>query len=83
LACSFWLVSNYALQQRHAEAVGLFERLLGLSNDVGLLGEEYDPRTRRLVGNFPQGFPHLALIDAAQTLSEPSGPNRHRLSQQR
>ena len=65
LPCSFWLANAYALQGRDADAVALFERLLGLANDVGLLAEEYDPRAKRLVGNFPQAFSHLALIGSA------------------
>ncbi len=68
LPCSFWLLDNYALQGRRAEARALFERLLGLANDVGLLSEEYDPRARRLAGNFPQAFSHVALINAARCL---------------
>jgi GH15 family glucan-1,4-alpha-glucosidase len=81
LACSFWLVSNYVMQGRREEAVTLFERLLALRNDVGLLAEEYDPQARRQVGNFPQAFSHLALVDAAQALSEPrSAPPEHRLA---
>lgn len=69
LACSFWLVDNLALQGRHAEARSLFSRLLELRNDVGLLAEEYDPRMRRQLGNFPQAFSHLALADSARNLS--------------
>jgi GH15 family glucan-1,4-alpha-glucosidase len=65
LACSFWLVGAYALANRSADARALFERLLALRNDVGLLSEEYDPRAGRMVGNFPQGFSHLAMINAA------------------
>jgi GH15 family glucan-1,4-alpha-glucosidase len=65
LPCSFWLASNYRLQHRDAEARALFERLLSLRNDVGLLAEEYDPRARRQLGNFPQAFSHLALIMTA------------------
>lgn len=81
LACSFWLVSNWVMQNRHEEARALFERLLALRNDVGLLAEEYDPDTRQQVGNFPQAFSHLALIEAAQSLSEgPGGPAEHRLA---
>jgi GH15 family glucan-1,4-alpha-glucosidase len=84
LACSFWLVSNYVLQGRRAEAKGLFERLLSLRNDVGLLAEEYDPRTRQLLGNFPQAFSHLALVDAAQALSETgAAPDDHRVAPER
>lgn len=69
LACSFWLADNYLLQGRHREAVGLFRRLLDLRNDVGLLAEEYDPVNRRQVGNFPQAFSHIALINTAQALT--------------
>ena len=68
LPCSFWLADNYALQNRDAEAEAMFERLLSLRNDVGLLAEEYDPRAKRLVGNFPQAFSHLALINTALNL---------------
>src|SRR5262245_46020487 len=65
LACSFWLVDAYILQKRWSDARRLFDRLLDLRNDVGLLSEEYDPQTRRLVGNFPQAFTHVALINSA------------------
>ncbi|MGH9306736.1 MAG: glycoside hydrolase family 15 protein [Acidimicrobiales bacterium] len=73
LACSFWLVDNLALMDRPAEARKLFERLVGLCNDVGLLSEEYDPVARRLVGNFPQAFSHVALINSAYLLSSQGG----------
>lgn len=69
LACSFWLADNLVLQGRRDDARRLFERLLSLRNDVGLLSEEYDPHARRLVGNFPQGFSHIALINTAHKLS--------------
>ena len=69
LACSFWLVDALALVGRRDEALALFERLLSLRNDVGLFSEEYDPQARRLIGNFPQAFTHLALISSAATLS--------------
>ena len=69
LACSFWLVDVYILQGRFDEAEALFRRLVGLCNDVGLLSEEYDPRLNRLVGNFPQAFSHLALINSAYNLT--------------
>lgn len=68
LACSFWYASNLSLQDRQDEAVALFERLLGLCNDVGLLAEEYDHETGRQLGNFPQAFSHLALIGTALVL---------------
>jgi GH15 family glucan-1,4-alpha-glucosidase len=68
LACSFWLVDNYVLQERHDDARVLFERLLALCNDVGLLAEEYDPVAKRHLGNFPQAFSHLALINSARNL---------------
>jgi len=73
LPCSFWLLDNYALQGRRAEACALFERLLGVANDVGLLAEEYDPRACRLIGNFPQALSHVALINAARSLSRLDG----------
>ena len=65
LPCSFWLVDCYELIGRHDEAHALFERLVGLANDVGLLAEEYDPVAKRLLGNFPQAFTHLALVNSA------------------
>jgi GH15 family glucan-1,4-alpha-glucosidase len=72
LACSFWLSSALALSGRLHEAEALFERLLGLSNDLGLLAEEYDVGRKRQVGNFPQAFSHLALIGAARAISTAS-----------
>jgi GH15 family glucan-1,4-alpha-glucosidase len=68
LPCSFWLVDCYELLDRHEEAHALFMRLVGLANDLGLLSEEYDPRARRLLGNFPQAFTHLALVNSAFNL---------------
>jgi GH15 family glucan-1,4-alpha-glucosidase len=65
LPCSFWLVDCYELTGRHKEAHALFDRLVGLANDVGLLAEEYDPVAQRLLGNFPQAFTHLALVNSA------------------
>jgi GH15 family glucan-1,4-alpha-glucosidase len=59
LACSFWLADNYILQRRFGDARVLFERLLALRNDLGLLAEEYDPRAGRMLGNFPQAFSHV------------------------
>ena len=78
LACSFWLADNYILQGRRDEAQQLFERLLSLRNDVGLLAEEYDPSTGRQLGNFPQAFSHLALINTAHNLSCVNGAARQR-----
>ena len=75
LACSFWLADCYALQGRDAEARALFERLLALRNDVGLLSEQYDWKAGELVGNFPQAFSHFPLIDTAHRLSKV--PRRH------
>ncbi len=77
LACSFWLADNLVLQGRRKEARVLFERLLGLCNDVGLLSEEYDPRARQQLGNFPQAFSHLALINTALNLQN-HGPAHKR-----
>jgi len=71
LACSFWLVDNLRLQGRIDEATRLFERLLAISNDVGLLAEEYDPVAKRQLGNFPQAFSHVAMINAALGLTAP------------
>ena len=76
LACSFWLVEVLAMQDRQDEARELFERLLDLRNDVGLLAEEYDPVARRQLGNFPQAFSHLALISAALVLGDRPGLRR-------
>ena len=70
IACSFWLVDNYIMQNRMAEARELFEHLLTLQNDVGLLSEEYDPREKRQLGNFPQAFSHLALVNSAHNLTK-------------
>jgi GH15 family glucan-1,4-alpha-glucosidase len=69
LPCSFWLAQNLALIGRQQEAEDLFERLLALRNDLGLLSEEYDPRARRMLGNFPQALTHMALINTAYVLS--------------
>jgi GH15 family glucan-1,4-alpha-glucosidase len=78
LACTFWLADNYSLQGRHEEAAELFERLLSLRNDLGLLAEEYDIDGRRLVGNFPQAFSHVPLINTARNLSADGGPSHQR-----
>jgi GH15 family glucan-1,4-alpha-glucosidase len=74
LACSFWLVDAYVLQGRLADARRLFERLLAVRNDVGLLSEEYDPKDQRLIGNFPQAFSHVALVISAFNLSRAHKP---------
>jgi GH15 family glucan-1,4-alpha-glucosidase len=78
LACSFWLADNYVLQGRLDEAKALFERLLSYRNDVGLLAEEYDPVARRQLGNFPQAFSHLALVNTAHSLASSAGPVQQR-----
>ena len=78
LACSFWMVDAYALSGRVDKARALFERLLSVRNDVGLLAEEYDPVRGRLVGNFPQVFSHVALVNSARNLAHAIGPARTR-----
>jgi len=78
LPCSFWLADNLSLVGRSAEAEALFERLLGLRNDVGLLAEEYDPSARRQLGNFPQALSHVAVVNTARNLSRGGGPSEHR-----
>jgi GH15 family glucan-1,4-alpha-glucosidase len=78
LVCSFWLVDNYLLQGRHEEARGLFDRLLLHRNDVGLLSEEIDLQTGRMLGNFPQAYSHVGLINCALNLSRQVGPTKER-----
>jgi len=78
LACSFWLADNLVLLGRRDDARRLFQRLLALRNDVGLLSEEYDPRAKRLVGNFPQAFSHITLINTAYNLSRTHRPAEQR-----
>ncbi|HVV83843.1 MAG TPA: glycoside hydrolase family 15 protein [Kofleriaceae bacterium] len=78
LACSFWLVDALVLAGRRREATELFERLLAIRNDVGLLAEEYDTRAKRMVGNFPQAFSHVGLINSARNLSSHEGPAHQR-----
>jgi GH15 family glucan-1,4-alpha-glucosidase len=78
LACSFWLVDVYILQDRYDDAERLFRRLVGLANDLGLLSEEYDSQQKRLVGNFPQAFSHLALINSAYNLTRAHKPVEQR-----
>ncbi|HET6882686.1 MAG TPA: glycoside hydrolase family 15 protein [Pirellulales bacterium] len=78
LPCSFWLVDNYHLQDRDRDADELYERLLGLCNDVGLISEEYDVERKRMLGNFPQAFTHVGIVNTAKNLSSSHGPARHR-----
>ena len=82
LASSFWLVDNYILQGRYAEARKLFDRLLSRCNDVGLLAEEFDPLTGRMLGNFPQAYSHVGLINCALNLSRQTGPAEERAESQ-
>jgi GH15 family glucan-1,4-alpha-glucosidase len=80
LPCTYWLCDNYALSGRIDEARALFARLLALRNDVGLLSEQYDPIGRRLLGNFPQAFSHVSLINTALNLTRSDGPAEDRRS---
>jgi GH15 family glucan-1,4-alpha-glucosidase len=80
LICSFWLADNFALMGREKEARAMFERLLAIRNDVGLLAEEYDPVAKCFLGNFPQAFSHVGLINTAHNLSLRKGPADHRSS---
>jgi GH15 family glucan-1,4-alpha-glucosidase len=80
LACSFWLADAYVLLGRRQEAESLFERLLSIRNDLGLLAEEYDPALRRQLGNFPQAFSHVALINTAHNLTRVDKPAEQRSS---
>ena len=72
LPCSFWLADGLLLIGRREEGEALFERLLALRNDVGLLSEEYDPRDRHMLGNFPQALTHMALVNTARLLEMPA-----------
>jgi len=78
LACSFWLVDNYVLQGRYGEARKLFERLLSRCNDVGLFAEEFEPVAGRMLGNFPQAYSHVGVINCALSLSRRTGPAEER-----
>jgi GH15 family glucan-1,4-alpha-glucosidase len=80
LPCTFWLVDCLELMGRHEQAHEIFSRLLELRNDVGLLSEEYDPKLKRQLGNFPQAFSHISLINSAYNLSMPHGPAKDRAS---
>jgi GH15 family glucan-1,4-alpha-glucosidase len=79
LLCTFWLADNHALMGRLDEARAIFERLLHVRNDLGLLAEEFDPKTERMLGNFPQAFSHVGLVNTARNLV-PGGPAQHRRS---
>jgi GH15 family glucan-1,4-alpha-glucosidase len=74
ILCSFWLADALAMIGRTGEATRLFERLVALRNDVGLLAEEYDPVAGRMLGNFPQAFSHIGLVNTALNLTETAGP---------
>jgi GH15 family glucan-1,4-alpha-glucosidase len=78
LLCSFWLVDNLALLGRREEAAEMFERLLAVRNDLGLLAEEYDPSSKRLLGNYPQAFSHVGLVNSARNLAAHEGPAEDR-----
>jgi GH15 family glucan-1,4-alpha-glucosidase len=78
LPCTFWLVDCLHLIGREKEARDMFERLLSIRNPVGLLSEEYDTSAKRLIGNFPQAFSHISLINTARNLSSKAGPAEHR-----
>jgi GH15 family glucan-1,4-alpha-glucosidase len=78
LPCSFWLVDALLMQERDAEARELFEKLLAIRNDLGLISEEYDPAAKRLLGNYPQAFTHVGLVNSAYNLSHHDGPSHQR-----
>jgi GH15 family glucan-1,4-alpha-glucosidase len=78
LPCTFWLADVLYLLGRDEEARAVFERLLPIANDLGLLSEEYDPHAGRLVGNFPQAFTHVALVNTARNLTPGPSPSQHR-----
>jgi GH15 family glucan-1,4-alpha-glucosidase len=77
-ACSFWLANSLALIGRRDDAVALFERLLTLCNDLGLLAEEYDPGAKRFLGNFPQAFSHIGIVNTAAHLAELEAASAYR-----
>ncbi len=78
LVCSFWMVDCLELLGRHEEAVELFERLLSVRNDLGLLAEQYDPVAGRQLGNFPQAFSHIGVVNSARNLAMAHGPAKDR-----
>jgi len=73
LPCTLWLADNYALQGRKDEARRIVERVAALTNDLGLISEEYDPRNKRLLGNYPQAFSHVSLVNSARNLTSTRG----------
>jgi pentatricopeptide repeat protein len=78
LVCTFWLADALCMIGRYDEAEEIFERLLSLRNDLGLLAEEYDPRAKRQLGNFPQAFSHVGLVNTANNLISAAGPAKQR-----
>ena len=78
IACSLWYADNLILAGRRTDARAMFERVLALRNDVGLLAEEYDPRAKRQMGNYPQAFSHVALVNTALNLTRSEGPAEER-----
>jgi GH15 family glucan-1,4-alpha-glucosidase len=83
LPCSFWLVDVLLMAERDDEARALFEKLIAVSNDLGLLAEEYDPAAKRLLGNYPQAFTHVGLVNSAYNLSQHTGPMHQRPQRRR
>jgi GH15 family glucan-1,4-alpha-glucosidase len=81
LLCTFWLADNLALQGRRDEAREMFDRLLNIRNDIGLLPEQWDPQARRFLGNYPQAFSHVGLINTARNLTMSGGPAEDRRSE--
>jgi GH15 family glucan-1,4-alpha-glucosidase len=82
IACSFWLADNFAITGDFDKARNIFERILDIRNDVGLLAEEYDPINKRQLGNFPQAFSHVGLINTARNLTRGKGPAEKRANPQ-
>jgi GH15 family glucan-1,4-alpha-glucosidase len=74
LACSFWLAGTYHMMGREEDARRLFERTAGTANDLGLLAEEFEPKTKRQLGNFPQAFSHFALVNTALAMAKVIAP---------
>jgi GH15 family glucan-1,4-alpha-glucosidase len=78
LPCSFWFADSLVMTGREDDARAVFERLLALGNDVGLFAEEYDPASKRMLGNFPQAFTHVSLVNTACNFAHVTSPARHR-----